>query len=104
MHNYVKLMIASFVLPLTLVRVPKTSAPTTSVSSKTVTGHAKAISAVKEVVSGGDPSRQLQLEVKSLPREEREQLLHGPGFHISVPMGQGLAMKYDVGLSWHKQS
>ena len=84
------------------MRVPKASAPTTSVSSKTVARRTKAITTVREVVSGGDSSRQLQMEMKSLPCKEREQLLHGAGFGVSVPVGQGLAMKCDVGLPWNK--
>ena len=47
-------------------------------------------------------SRQLQLEVKQLTKEDREQLLHSAEFTIRVPVGQGLAMRCDVGLPWHQ--
>ena len=46
--------------------------------------------------AGGDPNRQLQLELKAFTKEDREQLLHGAGFTISVPAGQGLAMRCGV--------
>ena len=84
------------------MRVPKASAPTTEVSTKTAARRTKAMSKVREVVSAGDSSRQLQLEVKQLPLEERQQLLRGSGFLSSVPVGEGLAMKCDVGLPWNK--
>ena len=57
---------------------------------------------VREVVSGGDCNRQIQLEVKRLPREDRQQLLRSAGLNLRVPEGQGLAMKCDVGLPWNK--
>lgn len=68
-------------------------------------------------MSGGDTGRQLQLELKSLSRANREQLLNDAGFSVKVPagknhkchekvdtfslyVGQGLAMRCDVGLPW----
>ena len=57
---------------------------------------------VREVVSGGDCNRQLQLEVKRLPHEDRLELLRNAGLNLHVPEGQGLAMKCDVGLPWNK--
>ena len=57
---------------------------------------------VREVVSGGDANTQLHLEVKSMKRSEREELLRSAGFTINVPVGQGLAMKCSVGLPWNQ--
>ena len=57
---------------------------------------------VREVVSGGDCNRQLQLQVKRLPREDRKQLLCSAGLNLHMPEGLGLAMKCDVGLPWNK--
>ena len=57
---------------------------------------------MRDVVSGGDSDRQLQLELKSFTKEDREKLLRGAGFTISVPAGQGLAMRCGVGLPWNQ--
>ena len=84
------------------MRVPKATATTTDVSPKTVACRTKALKVVHEVVYGGDSSRQLQLEVMTLPRYDRQQLLHSAGLNLHVPAGQGLAMKCDVGVPWHK--
>ena len=44
---------------------------------------------MREIVSGGDTNKQLQLEVKSLPKASREQLMHDAGFSVHVPAGKG---------------
>jgi hypothetical protein len=75
---------------------------TSEVSSRTAARRTKALNRVREVVSGGDPNQQLQLEVKSLTRDDRERLLRSAGFTIHVPVGQGLAMRCDVGLPWNQ--
>ena len=53
------------------MRVPKATAATMDVSPKTVARRTKALKVVREVVSGGDSSRQLQLEVMTVPRHDR---------------------------------
>ena len=54
------------------------------------------------MVSCGDVHKQIRLEVKGLPCEERERLLHSAGLNVNVPEGQGLAMKCDVGLTFEE--
>ena len=84
------------------MKIPKATAATTDVSQKTAARRTKAIQMVREVISGGDHSRQLQLEIKNLPQNDREELLRSIGFNLQVPAGQGLAIKCDVGLPWNK--
>jgi hypothetical protein len=88
--------------PSTWIRVPRAVAGTSDVSPRQATRRTKALNQVREIVSGGDTNKQLQLEVKSLPKASREQLLHDAGFSVHVPAGQGLAMRCDVGLPWNQ--
>ena len=53
-------------------------------------------------MSGGTAGPQLELEVRSLPSEDREKLLHSAGIKFKVPAGQGLAMRCDTGLPWNQ--
>jgi hypothetical protein len=57
---------------------------------------------VRERVSMGASSVQLQVEVQSLTKDERQQLLRDAGFSVDIPAEVGLALKADLGLPWRK--
>ena len=88
--------------PITLVRVTKGALPTSSASAKTAARRTKSLRQVRLMVSGGDEQQQMQVEVKSLPQQEREKMLRSAGLCLDIPEGQGLAIKCDVGLPWNK--
>lgn len=88
--------------PLTLVRVPHAIVATSDASPKTITRRNKTIEKVRDLVSCGDSSSQLQEEIKHLSKSERQDLLHKAGFTLDIPAEQGLAMKADLGIPWTK--
>ena len=63
------------------------------------------MSVVREVVSKGASSKQLEHEVKLLTKAERETLLEsamGDMPAIAIPADQVLAMKADLSITWNK--
>ena len=59
---------------------------------------------VREYVSMGSSSEQLQSEVKALSRQEREKLLDSAmsSSPIAIPSGEVLSMKADLSITWSK--
>ena len=57
---------------------------------------------VRALTSEGDSSVQLQAEVRSLSKEQREELIGQAGLPIKIPTDQALAMKADLSLPWNK--
>ena len=57
---------------------------------------------VRQLVSSGDSTAQLQEEMKHLNKQERQQLLLDAGFTLDISPEQGLAMKADLGIPWNK--
>ena len=57
---------------------------------------------VREVVSGGSSTEQLQHEVVHQTKEIREAILGEASLPIQIPLDHGLAMKSDLQLSWNK--
>lgn len=57
---------------------------------------------VRGMVSCGDSSSQLQAELRTLSKAEREEILTKAGLSLEIPAEQGLAMKADLGLPWNK--
>ena len=56
---------------------------------------------VREVVSGGSSTEQLQHEFHQT-KESREAILGEASLPIQIPVDHGLAMKSDLQLSWNK--
>ena len=57
---------------------------------------------VREVVSGGSSTEQLQHELVHQTKEIREAILGEASLPIQIPVDHGLAMKSDLQLSWNK--
>ena len=60
---------------------------------------------VRNVVSKGSPVQQLQYELKTLNKDDREALLDsafGDQTSIAIPADQVLAMKADLQITWAK--
>lgn len=53
---------------------------------------------MRDLLSKGDSSVQLQEELRSIPVEDRLKLMREADFMIDIPPEQGLAMKADLSL------
>ena len=74
-------------------------------SSRTLKRRSDEIGAIRDIVSKGAPSRQLQYEVKAQTKEEREAILDAATREtptIVIPAGDVIAMKADLSLAWSK--
>jgi hypothetical protein len=80
--------------------VPSGSAPSSKASQKTVYRRTKAISAFRAVLTADDCASQLQREVKTLGKAERQELLKGAGITVDIPAEVALAMKAELSLPW----
>ena len=70
--------------------------------SRTINNRTKALLTMRSSISGGDTSAQLQAEIKSLSKEEREAVLREAQLPIHIPPDHALAMKADLALPWAK--
>ncbi len=74
-----------------------------AVSQKTLKRRSQEIAEIHTIVSGSCASDQLQSEIKSHPKVEREQMLKSISkIKIEVNPEHGLAMKADLGIPWNK--
>ena len=72
---------------------------------QTVRQRSKVVADTRTAVSGGAAGTQLVDELKAMGRLEREALLKealGKEFKITIPRGDILAMKADLGETWYK--
>lgn len=79
--------------------------PTDQVSQPTARKRSKEIAETRTAVSGGAEGIQLKDELKAMEKTEREALLKeclGKEFKITIPQGDVLAMKADLGETWYK--
>ena len=56
----------------------------------------------RETISGGSPDALLQQELQTFSTADRQQLLTEADIMVHTPPEQGLAMKADLALPWHK--
>lgn len=78
---------------------------TDNASKKTVRKRSKAVAETRTAVSGGAAGTQLKDELRAMGKVEREALLKealGKEFQITIPKGDILAMKADLGETWYK--
>ena len=75
---------------------------TSDVSERTLQRRKQESRQHREVVSGGDSDTLLQMEVRSLGKEDKARLLQEAGITIDIPPEQGLAMKADLSITWSK--
>ena len=92
----------SYSQPLTLMRVPKATVPTSKASAKTVARRNQALHQLRDTISGGDSSSQMQEEIRSLSKGERQKILKEANLTIDIPPEHGVAMKADLALPWNK--
>lgn len=57
---------------------------------------------VRHVASAGASKAQLAAEVKSLSKEEREELVSKASLPVYIPPDHALAMKADLSIPWNK--
>ena len=88
--------------PLLLMQVTRPHAASSDVSRRTTSRQSQELQQLREVISGGDASKQLQDELHCLSSEERKQLLRDSGFRLDVSAEQGLAMKADLAIPWNQ--
>ena len=78
---------------------------TDEVTRKTARHRSKVVAETRTAVSGGAAGTQLKDELRAMGRLEREALLKealGKEFKITIPRGDILAMKADLGKTWYK--
>ena len=91
--------------PLELVKRTRARKTTDEVTKKTVRQRSKVVADTRTAVSGGAAGTQLVDELKAMGRLEREALLKEAlekEFKITIPRGDILAMKADLGETWYK--
>ena len=71
-------------------------------SSRTLRRRSQQLDRVREVVSGGSSTDQLQHEISHLSKESRDAILGEASLPIQIPVDHGLAMKSDLQLPWNK--
>jgi len=88
-----------------LVKRTRPRKTTDNVCTKTTRKRSKAVAETRTAVSGGAEGTQLKDELRAMGRVEREALLKealGKEFKITIPHGDILAMKADLGETWYK--
>ena len=90
--------------PISLVQVSSCRVPSSLATSKTVRRRSQQLTRVRAHVCGGEMEVQVQLqdELKSLSKKEREDLLKDASLPIEIPTEHALAMKADLAISWNK--
>ena len=81
---------------------PQSQVRSSEACSKILQLRSHCLSSIREAVSGGNSTTQLQSEIRCLSKEERQQLLHKADLPVVIPMDHALAMKADLSLSWDK--
>ena len=76
--------------------------PSSKACSKTLSRRSSQLSQLREVISGGESTVQLQSELSSLTKAEREEVLEGAHLPVVIPADSALALKADLALPWAK--
>lgn len=84
------------------MRLTNSTVPSGECSKQTKRRRTNEISKVREYISVGNSKEQMANEIEMLPKAERNELMKEVNFTLTVPPGQGLAMKSDLCLSWRK--
>ena len=75
---------------------------TGEVCQRTVQRRSQEVQQVRKIIGGDDSALILHQELRSLTKDERSKLLLDAGLTIDIPPEQGLAMKADLAIPWHK--
>ena len=84
-------------MPVSRCRVASSEA-----SSRTLRRRSQQLDRVRDVVSGGSSTEQMQYEIAHLTKESREAILGEASLPVKIPVDHGLAMKSDLQLPWNK--
>ena len=88
------------------VRVPQPRVPSGKASQKTIQLRTQCLESVRQFITAGDTSIQLESEVRACSPEDRQKLLgdllKGGLYKVEIPADVSLAMKADLGLPWNK--
>lgn len=72
-------------------------------STRTLKRRSLEIESVREVISKGSSMEQLQYEIKTLSKQDRESLLESAiSSPLVIPSAEVLAMKADLSVTWSK--
>ena len=91
--------------PLELVKRTTARKTTDELTMKTARHRSKVVAETRTAMSGGAADNQLKDELYTMGRLEREALQKealGKEFKITIPRGDILAMKADLGKTWYK--
>ena len=58
----------------------------------------------RKSISGGseESQKQMQIEVRAIPKEERQKLLSEAGVGVEMTASQALAIKADLAIPWYR--
>lgn len=88
-----------------MLRITTPKVESSSASARTLKRRSSEIEQVREVISKGAPMDQLQHELKTLTKEDRQSLLDQASVHdaaIAISPNDVLAMKSDLSIPWNK--
>ena len=88
--------------PITLVPVNGSRVSSSDTSRRTLKCRTDDVSHFRDITSRGESSAQLQTEVRSLSKEQREQLLQQVQLPVVILTDHAFAMKADLSLPWNK--
>ena len=91
--------------PLELVKRTRPRKSSRDAGSKTIRRRTKELEKMRKAVSGNEGQIQLRDELKAMGKVEREEILRkclGKEFKITIPYGDMLSMKADLGETWYK--
>ncbi|KAI8484849.1 hypothetical protein Bbelb_374460 [Branchiostoma belcheri] len=87
-------------LPITLIKVTKARKPTSQVSTSTGRRRTRGIATLRAIESGGEEQRRMSLELKSLGKQQLQDMLRDIDVgSITIPTGHLLSAQLDLGLN-----
>ena len=83
------------------MHVTNSKRPISKASSKTLRRYRKQVQKVRHVLTSDDPTILLREEIRSLSKNEKNNLLKDAGITLDISPEQGLAIKADLTLPWN---
>lgn len=84
------------------MELPTARKPTGEVTQQTKRRRTETLNTLRDIMSGGDAKEQFKDELKTLTQEEKNLLIREAGLTQSLSEGQGLSLKADLDLPWHR--
>ena len=91
--------------PISLIRVTTPCVESSIASTRTLKRWSSELESVRDFVSKGASASQLEYELRTKTKEEREAILHtamGTATSITIKADDVLAMKADLTITWNK--